>query len=133
MDGGMLEEAAGAKLICNHVLQHFWNGNVFIYQNQYDKINPNQTEPFKNVAPDVVETLILQETVMQEPMLMVGLWIHMPRMMNVVFATVVDVAPTMLTNVTHALISMAIICERDKSSPLILPSTKYCINALKYY
>jgi hypothetical protein len=29
MDGGMLEEAVGAKLIYNLVLLHFWNGSVY--------------------------------------------------------------------------------------------------------
>ena len=71
MDGGMLEEAVGAKLIYNLVLQHFWNGSVLNYQHPYDKINlheSNPTEIFEMDVLDVVETLILLKTVLQEPM-----------------------------------------------------------------
>jgi hypothetical protein len=39
MDGGMLEEAVGAKLIYNVVSQHFWNGSVLNHLHLYDEIN----------------------------------------------------------------------------------------------
>jgi hypothetical protein len=54
MDGGMLEEAVGARLICNLVLQRFWKGRVLNYQYPCDKINPNRTGVL-----DLVETLLL--------------------------------------------------------------------------
>ena len=71
MDGGMLEEAVVAKLIYNLVLLHFWNGSVLNCSHPYDKINldqANQTEIFAMDVLDVVETLILIKTVLQEPM-----------------------------------------------------------------
>jgi hypothetical protein len=39
MDGGILEEAVGAKLIYNLVLLHFWNGSALNCRHPYDKIN----------------------------------------------------------------------------------------------
>jgi hypothetical protein len=56
---------------------------------------------------DVVETLILLKTVLQEPMLMVRPWIHLTQnqiLLNQtnVLATVVDVALTLPKIVTYA-------------------------------
>ena len=120
MDGGMLEEAVGAKLIYNLVLQHFWNGSVLNCRHPYDKINlhqANQTEIFAMDVLDVVETLILLKTVLQEPMLMVRPWIHLTQnqiLLNQtkVLATVVDVALTLPKIVTQKHTSMAFLCDR---------------------
>ncbi|KAI8898538.1 hypothetical protein BC833DRAFT_620227 [Globomyces pollinis-pini] len=43
MDGGMLEEAVGAKLIYNLVLQHFWNGSVLNYRLQQNQPSPSKS------------------------------------------------------------------------------------------
>ena len=120
MDGGMLEEAVGAKLIYNLVLQHFWNGSVLNYRHPYDKINlyqANQTEIFAMDVLDVVETLILLKTVLQEPMLMVRPWNHLTQnqiLLNQtkVLAIVVDVALTLPKIVTQEHTSMAFLCDR---------------------
>ena len=66
---------------------------------------------------DVVETLILLKTVLQEPMLIVRPWIHLTQnqiLLNQtkVLATVVDVALTLPEIVTQEQISMAFLCER---------------------
>ena len=103
MDGGMLEEAVGAKWICKLVLQHFWKGSVYNYQHPYhDKVT---TEVVNMGVLDAAETLILPKTVLQEPVLMVRTWIQM-------LATVVDVAVTLPMIVTQEHTSMAILCER---------------------
>jgi hypothetical protein len=108
MDGGMLGEAVGAKLICNLVLQHFWNASVLDYQ-QIKQIQPS--------VLDVEETLILYNSVTQEPMFMVRPWIHMTQnkiLLNQtkVLATVVDVSLTLPKIATQEHTSMAFLCDR---------------------
>ena len=66
---------------------------------------------------DVVETLILLKTVLQETMLMVRPWIHLTQnqiLLNQtkVLATVVDVARTLPKIVTQEHTSMAFLCDR---------------------
>jgi hypothetical protein len=61
----------GSWCLYNLVLQIFWNGSVLNYQHPYYKINlheSNPTEIFEMDVLDVVETLILLKTVLQEPM-----------------------------------------------------------------
>jgi hypothetical protein len=73
MDGGMLEEAVGAKLIYNVVPQHFWNGSVLNYLHLYDEINLCQEIPTEISGMHVLDaagTLIPWAIVLQELMLM---------------------------------------------------------------
>ena len=64
---------------------------------------------------DVVETLILLKTVLQEPMLMVRPWIHQNQILlnqAKVLATVVDVTLTLPKIVTQEHTSIAFLCDR---------------------
>jgi len=53
MDGGVLEEAVGAKLICNPATRHFWNGGVLNYPHLYDEANICQKTPTEISGIDV--------------------------------------------------------------------------------